>query len=93
MKLYATTTSERATKGQGGNNYISIILNDENKNPLITLRAENINGKSCNITIVRWDEEKVILDGNFLYKGERQKGDKCDCVKCTNARGETNIPF
>lgn len=26
MKLYATTTSERATKGQGGNNHIKIDL-------------------------------------------------------------------
>jgi hypothetical protein len=26
MKLYATTTSERATKGQGGNQYIRIEL-------------------------------------------------------------------
>jgi len=26
MKLYATTTSERASKGQGGNDYISIKL-------------------------------------------------------------------
>ena len=26
MKLYATTTSERASKGQGGNEYITISL-------------------------------------------------------------------
>jgi len=26
MKLYATTTSERATKGQGGNEYINFEL-------------------------------------------------------------------
>lgn len=29
MKLYATTTSERATKGQGGNEYLKIIIRDE----------------------------------------------------------------
>lgn len=30
MKLYATTTSERASKGQGGNEYlnIDILIND-----------------------------------------------------------------
>lgn len=27
MKLYATTTSERASKGQGGNEYIIIDIN------------------------------------------------------------------
>lgn len=29
MKLYATTTSERASKGQGGNDYIKIELQRE----------------------------------------------------------------
>ena len=29
MKLYATTTSERATKGQGGNDLINIQLHAE----------------------------------------------------------------
>ena len=30
MKLYATVQSERASKGQGGNEYIDISLKDEN---------------------------------------------------------------
>jgi hypothetical protein len=30
MKLYATTTSERASKGQGGNEYICIKLTVQN---------------------------------------------------------------
>lgn len=34
MKLYATTTSERATKGQGGNEFLQILLTSDN--------AENI---------------------------------------------------
>ena len=29
MKLYATTTSERATKGQGGNDYMQINIKDD----------------------------------------------------------------
>lgn len=29
MKLYATTTSERASKGQGGNDFLSIVITDE----------------------------------------------------------------
>jgi hypothetical protein len=29
MKLYATTTSERATKGQGGNDYLHVSVCDE----------------------------------------------------------------
>lgn len=31
MKLYATVTSERASKGQGGNEFIGIDLKDENQ--------------------------------------------------------------
>lgn len=31
MKLYATVTSERATKGQGGNKFLSIDIRDEKK--------------------------------------------------------------
>ena len=31
MKLYATTTSERATKGQGGNKILCIYLTNEKR--------------------------------------------------------------
>ena len=31
MKLYATTTSERASKGQGGNEYLDILVEDYKK--------------------------------------------------------------
>ena len=35
MKLYATITSERATKGQGGNQFINIdLLIGDAKNPI-----------------------------------------------------------
>ena len=38
MKLYATTTSERASKGQGGNDFLNININvfDEH-NPQYTI--------------------------------------------------------
>lgn len=37
MKLYATTTSERASKGQGGNDYIEINITDEDKDLIATI--------------------------------------------------------
>lgn len=37
MKLYATTTSERASKGQGGNEYLEINIQDENKRNIFNL--------------------------------------------------------
>lgn len=39
MKLYATTTSERATKGQGGNNFIECVLRDEDQAVVYEFRA------------------------------------------------------
>jgi len=42
MKLYATTTSERATKGQGGNEYLDIIINImDRENPSYRLLIQN----------------------------------------------------
>jgi len=37
MKLYATTTSERASKGQGGNDYLEINITDDVKNILASI--------------------------------------------------------
>ena len=37
MKLYAKTTSERASKGQGGNEFIEINITNEDKKNIYTL--------------------------------------------------------
>ena len=37
MKLYATVTSERASKGQGGNKYLHVIVTNEDKINVISL--------------------------------------------------------
>lgn len=42
MKLYATTTSERASKGQGGNNYLTIDITDETGKRLFPTLSVNI---------------------------------------------------
>ncbi len=69
MKLYATTTSERASKGQGGNNYIKIdLLVGDKKHPhqigtinlikefnFYTLDFTNYKGKT-----MRLDKVKII---------------------------------
>lgn len=70
MKLYATTTSERASKGQGGNDYLIIEVLDENK-------------KSCaNIIFYPKDKDGIIqmslwTGGNVVRKekGKSQKGE------------------
>lgn len=37
MKLYATVSSERATKGQGGNEYLEVNLYDEEQDIIATI--------------------------------------------------------
>lgn len=39
MKLYATTTSERASKGQGGNKYLEIDVYDENQDRITSIKC------------------------------------------------------
>ena len=51
MKLYSTIASERASKGQGGNKYLEIIL------------LQEINGKRVNVGKVVMGQGKV----HFLY--------------------------
>lgn len=44
MKLYAKTTSERASKGQGGE-YIDISISREDKAVIFELKAREVNGQ------------------------------------------------
>lgn len=68
MKLYATTTSERATKGQGGNRDIQITLNRE-KEP---------------VYFIYFDTDKIVVQdiekGKEIFreetKGKKQKGER-----------------
>lgn len=87
MKIYATTTSERASKGQGGK-YIEITLQDEQKDILI--RFETVPNKDYPYYSIR------IVEGNIDYlqvlknqlaffldnsKGNKKK-DEVTCEKC-----------
>lgn len=40
MKLYATTSSERASKGQGGNDFLFLQVKNENEDPILTIAFE-----------------------------------------------------
>jgi len=66
MKLYATTTSERATKGQGGNEYLIIKIKDESKKEIAfcVVDSENI--------VFSIKDGKAIKEPR---KGEKQKGE------------------
>lgn len=65
MKLYATITSERAAKGQGGNDFIQINLFDDKKICF---------GSLCitpNLTVGGSVHGQLIQ----IEKGNKQKGD------------------
>lgn len=79
MKLYATVSSERATKGQGGNDFLSIEIYNENndiisiininhplwfKNPQMSI---NYNSTMVDISRHNMEEESQKI------KGKRQK--------------------
>ena len=47
MKLYATVTSERASKGQGGNDFLDIVLfygDAKNSKELATISVKPVSG-------------------------------------------------
>ena len=43
MKLYATVTSERATKGQGGNKFLAISVMNDRKQDIAVIRFNDKN--------------------------------------------------
>lgn len=85
MKLYATTTSERASKGQGGNEYLKIILRDEQSEcfAYITVKPDRVMRLDL---ISEWKLDTGIgktleIRTNDDKKGNNQKGEqrKCEC--------------
>ena len=72
MKLYATVTSERASKGQGGNEYINFNLKDENENVFVEVRAIP-DGTSNRVSV--WIKGHGHTHSVNVQKGEKQKGD------------------
>lgn len=90
MKLYATTTSERASKGQGGNKYLAIIISGENNVPLWKVLVRHSQTEDApyydlqvdNVTR-KFDGYKSVIAERSLpkTKGNKQKGEKY-CTSC-----------
>ena len=80
MKLYATVTSERATKGQGGNKYLVIEIKVEGFTGIPTRAnlyrlslSPNDNDGGLYAELLKYSNHEVIVLDNI--KGERQKGE------------------
>lgn len=53
MKLYATVTSERASKGQGGNDFIDVVISDGGQDEPRQLMRINVDSKRKTINILK----------------------------------------
>ncbi len=94
MKLYATTTSERASKGQGGGKLkILIQCGSKERGNILELditstgdgkdkRANTITALTGEICFLRSLRSWIGKAEDEYLKGEQQKGDKCyECGK------------
>lgn len=99
MKLYATTTSERASKGQGGNDYLKIILRDDKQQcfayltvkPDKTLFLDYVKDWTAHVSDCLEIRTNDDIKGN-QKKGEHERNhiDKLhdeDCVYCRKDNG------
>ena len=88
MKLYATVTSERASKGQGGNEYLRIAINilDEKKPSFLFIAKDNGNGEiDISFHSIEFQKSLLRYTTTFFYnvepKGKQQKGEICGMCK------------
>lgn len=92
MKLYATISSERATKGQGGNRYLEIALTVGSRDEQISFGkltlCPAITPDEVDGYVLRDENDEVIKWFNTPLKGEKQKGEVCEyhgvknCSRC-----------
>ncbi len=77
MKTYATVTSERASKGQGGE-YVEISLKGAHSTEIASLRFST-DGSGYRLS--GWTHDNHRIDFSIsenTEKGERQKGELCN---------------
>lgn len=92
MKLYATTTSERATKGQGGDYLEIVITHGDSKNPqkIAIIRVDKIDDNQTELMLYRVKDNKAEFVYNIRekpkdivkQKAEKQKKATEVCRKC-----------
>ena len=76
MKLYAKVTSERASKGQGGNEYISILLKNDKQEVLYGL---NYTPQALEL----WKGRKLVYASSNRPESKKgiELGDEIPCLK------------
>lgn len=87
MKLYATTTSERASKGQGGNEFLDVFLQVKNEETGLNdhvAQIQLLRHTSGSVTLrcrtlVSEKDITIQLPERYTKKGEKKKG---ECAIC-----------
>lgn len=91
MRLYATVSSERATKGQGGNNLEIKVYGESRTEPLFTITA-NRHGQDTLLEVIEWHLKEtkttqfwargskcVVCNRSDVFMSENEKGEwVCD---------------
>lgn len=91
MKLYATVTSERASKGQGGNEYLYVKIQGAEPGVATLLDMEivpdeyghaHVRKMIGSISLLRSIISAAHEQIEDKRKGERQKGERCKMPGC-----------
>lgn len=93
MKLYATTTSERATKGQGGNQFLSINIQAGKDRASIlrfTITAPDDDTKYVSVKDIFFDGIWLASHFRNAYDETKERGYTKD--KAKKQKGETGKP-
>ncbi len=72
MKIYAKISSERASKGQGGNEFINVEVLDENQNPILEIKTKPYSENGPTHATIKINNEKIIWQG-FLKNTKGKK--------------------
>ena len=89
MKLYATVTSERATKGQGGNNYLEIAISvgdDDRYKIRVTPEKLDFMERGYSSPLLERRHSDIMKEYE-QRKGKRQKGEICPVCHGKNIEG------
>lgn len=101
MTLYATTTSERASKGQGGNEYLETLYYLTSKeNPQVRVKVTN----DEKIGLIYFSIEEYFFNKwtkkytqkyyiNVELKGKSQKGESVDIMECEKCKSKLNDDY
>jgi hypothetical protein len=101
MKLYATTTTERASKGQGGNDFLNIEIIAEGFEGIptranlyrISISKMEDNGLYCEL--LKYSNHEVIVLDNL--KGNKKTSEQCTCggseLPRKHSKGDCKNPY